>query len=57
MILVGLFAGLAGIVMLFQPVSGGVAFVWILGLYALITGPLLIALSLEVDKAQKARKA
>ncbi len=38
---------LAGIVMLFQPAAAGVAFVWILGLYALITGPLLIALSLD----------
>ena len=39
---------LAGIVVLFQPASAGVAFVWILGLYALVTGPLLIALSLDV---------
>lgn len=38
---------LAGIVVLFQPAAAGVAFVWILGLYALITGPLLIALSLD----------
>lgn len=44
----GALAVLAGIFVLFQPESSGVAFVWILGLYALITGPLLIALSLEI---------
>lgn len=41
---------LAGIVVLFQPAAGGVAFVWILGLYALVTGPLLIALSLDAKR-------
>lgn len=41
---------LAGIVVLFQPASAGVAFVWILGLYALITGPLLIAMSLDAKR-------
>lgn len=44
---------LAGIVVLFQPAAGGVAFVWILGLYALISGPLLIAMSLDVKKLAK----
>jgi uncharacterized membrane protein HdeD (DUF308 family) len=38
---------LVGIYMLFQPVSGGVAFVWALGLYALIAGPVMIADSLR----------
>jgi uncharacterized membrane protein HdeD (DUF308 family) len=42
---------LAGVLMLFQPVRSGVAFVWILGLYALVSGPLLIALSLDVRSA------
>ena len=37
----------AGILMLFQPASAGVAFVWILGLYALVVGPVLIALAME----------
>ena len=50
MILVGLVAILAGIVVLFQPESAGIAFVWILGLYALITGPLLIALGMHLHK-------
>ena len=47
----GLIATLAGIVLLFQPESGGVAFVWILGLFALVTGPVLIALSIDARKA------
>lgn len=51
MIIGGLLAGIAGVVLLFQPVSGGVAFVWILGLYALITGPLLIALALDMKNS------
>jgi uncharacterized membrane protein HdeD (DUF308 family) len=44
----GLAAIIVGIVILNQPVAGGVAFVWVLGLYALITGPLLIAMSIDV---------
>ena len=47
-IIVGVATALAGILMLFQPASSGVAFVWILGLFALITGPLMIAMSLEL---------
>ena len=36
-----------GIIVLLQPAASGVAFVWILGLYALITGPILVALSID----------
>jgi uncharacterized membrane protein HdeD (DUF308 family) len=43
----GVLGVLAGIFMLNQPVAGGVAFVWILGLYALVTGPLLIAMAVK----------
>jgi len=50
-----LIAGVAsfvlGIFLLFQPESAGIAFVWVLGLYALISGPLLIAMSLDVKAA------
>src|SRR3989344_789222 len=45
--IVGALALVAGIVILFQPVSGGVAFVWILGLYALVAGVLEIAVAVE----------
>lgn len=47
-IVAGIIAGLAGIFMFFQPVASGVAFVWIIGLFALINGPIWIALSLDV---------
>ncbi len=50
-IIMGTLAALAGAVILMQPVSGGIAFVWVMGLYALITGPLLIALSMELKKS------
>ncbi|HOR23563.1 MAG TPA: DUF308 domain-containing protein [Candidatus Saccharibacteria bacterium] len=46
----GLAATLAGIALLFQPESAGVAFVWILGLYALIAGPVLIATSVDARR-------
>jgi uncharacterized membrane protein HdeD (DUF308 family) len=51
LIIGGVLSALAGILMLFQPAAAGVAFVWIVGLYALITGPILIALSLDLKKA------
>ncbi len=47
LIFVGILTGLAGIVILMYPVSSGVAFVWVLGLYALITGPLMIVLGIS----------
>jgi uncharacterized membrane protein HdeD (DUF308 family) len=51
MIIGGLIAALAGIVLLFQPAASGVAFVWILGLYALVTGPLLVAMAFEAKNS------
>lgn len=53
LIIVGILGALAGVIILMQPVAGGIAFVWILGIYALITGPLMIALAMEVNKAAK----
>jgi uncharacterized membrane protein HdeD (DUF308 family) len=50
MIFASLVAIAAGIILLFQPASAGVAFVWVLGLYSLIVGPLMIALSLDMKK-------
>jgi uncharacterized membrane protein HdeD (DUF308 family) len=47
LIIAGALALLAGIIVLFQPVAGGVAFVWVLGLYALIMGPMIIASALS----------
>ena len=51
-VLIGALAVIAGVILLFQPAAGGVAFVWILGLYALISGPLLIALSMDITKTK-----
>jgi uncharacterized membrane protein HdeD (DUF308 family) len=52
-IIAGLLAGLAGVALLMQPAAGGVAFVWILGLYALITGPMILALAFDAKKAAR----
>jgi uncharacterized membrane protein HdeD (DUF308 family) len=53
-------ATLAGVIVLRQPVSSGVAFVWVLGVFALITGPMLIALSIDakhlLNDAQEASR-
>lgn len=56
-VIAGVLAVLAGIVLLFQPAASGVAFVWILGLYALLTGPMLIAMSLDLHNAGKEETA
>lgn len=47
MIIGGALAVIVGIAILMQPASGGVAFVWVLGLYALLTGPMWIALGID----------
>jgi len=52
----GLLSAVVGIVVLLQPAAGGVAFVWVLGLYALITGPILVALALDIKKAAEGKK-
>lgn len=48
--LIGLAALAVGIVILFQPESSGVAFVWLLGLYAIVAGALQLALAKDVSK-------
>jgi len=49
--LVGAAGIVAGILILLQPVAGGVAFVWILGLYAFIIGTLEIVAAFELRAA------
>lgn len=49
-VLLAIIAILAGIFILNQPAAGGVAFVWILGLYGLVYGTLAIALSLGIRR-------
>ena len=55
-IFAGLLSAGVGIYVMLQPVSGGVAFVWVLGLYALVTGPILVALGLDVKNAASGKK-
>ena len=50
----GLLGVVVGIFLLFQPAAAGVTFVWLVGLYALIMGPVVIALSLDAKKLAKA---
>ncbi len=56
MIIGGALAVVVGIAILLQPVSGGVAFVWVLGLYALLTGPMWIALGIDAKHALEGKK-
>ena len=51
----GVVAIAAGIVMFFQPVASGAAFVWVIGLFALINGPIWIAMSLDVKRLSEDR--
>jgi len=48
MVIGGVLSVALGIVLLLQPQASGVAFVWVLGLYALVTGPIWIAMALDV---------
>jgi uncharacterized membrane protein HdeD (DUF308 family) len=42
----GVVSVIAGFVLLRQPVSAGIAFTWILGLYALVSGPVIIGMAI-----------
>jgi len=50
-VIAGLLALVAGVVVLAQPAASGVAFVWILGLFSLIYGPITIAQALDAKQA------
>ncbi len=56
MAVVGIVTALAGLIVLREPVSGGIAFVWVVGLYALITGPILIAMANSARKELRPRR-
>lgn len=47
-IVTGILSVIAGILVVLHPVSGGLAFIWVLGAYALIAGPILIALGFDI---------
>jgi uncharacterized membrane protein HdeD (DUF308 family) len=48
--IIGIAAIVAGIIILLQPVAGGVAFVWVLGIYGLILGALELAIAFEMRR-------
>lgn len=45
----GAFSILVGMIILRYPIRGSIAFTWVLGVYALIAGPMLIALSIVAN--------
>lgn len=51
-ILAGAIGVVAGVFVLNQPVAGGVAFVWVIGLYALLMGPLMVALAIDAHSSE-----
>jgi uncharacterized membrane protein HdeD (DUF308 family) len=51
--IVSALALVVGIVVLFQPVSSGIAFVWILGAYALIAGAIQLSVATELNRSLK----
>lgn len=55
MVIGGVLSAAVGIIIMMQPAAGGVTFVWVLGLYALITGPILIALGMDVRNSAQGR--
>jgi uncharacterized membrane protein HdeD (DUF308 family) len=52
-ILAGILGVLAGIITLINPVSAGIAVVWVIGLYAILYGSLAIAFAMRAQKLLK----
>jgi uncharacterized membrane protein HdeD (DUF308 family) len=46
----GIVAIIVGLILLRHPIGGGVAYVWVLGIYALISGPIAIAIGLGAGR-------
>jgi uncharacterized membrane protein HdeD (DUF308 family) len=44
----GIVGVIAGLIVLAQPVASGVALVWIIGLYAVLEGSLVIATAIKI---------
>jgi uncharacterized membrane protein HdeD (DUF308 family) len=56
-VVAGILGFIAGFVVMFYPISSSVAFVWVLGLYALIRGIAAIAFSISIrDEVKKITK-
>ena len=52
-LVVGVIGVIAGIITLLHPISAGVAVVWIVGLYAILYGAMVIAFAIRGQKALK----
>lgn len=52
----GLASVLAGVIVLMQPETAGVAFVWVLGVYALLVGAMMIAVALDARKLLEGKR-
>jgi uncharacterized membrane protein HdeD (DUF308 family) len=52
-VIVGVLAFIAGIVVLRYPVASGIGFVWVVGLFALISGAVTLGLSLDFRRAAR----
>lgn len=52
-VLTGVFGLVMGFVILFYPVAASVAFVWVLGVYALVHGIVAIAYSVQIRRTMK----
>ncbi len=50
LLIVGIAAVIAGIIVVLQPAVAGVTFVWVIGLYALIFGVVTLAIALEARR-------
>lgn len=46
----GVLGVVVGVMILMQPTGAGLAFVWLLGLYALVAGPVMIAIASDIAK-------
>lgn len=49
-IISGIIGLIIGLVLLRYPVGGGLAYVWVLGIYALVSGPIMLAVGLSKEK-------
>lgn len=52
-IISGILGVLVGIILLRYPLGGGLAYVWVIGIYALVSGPMLIARGLGAGRANR----
>lgn len=56
LILIGIISLIFGVYVLFNPITGAITFVWLVGLYALIVGVILVVASFFVKSSKKSNK-